>query len=635
MRESTSEYIIVGTAGHVDHGKTVLVKALTGINTDRLKEEQKRGISIELGFAPLVLKSGKKLGLVDVPGHERFIRQMLAGAMGMDLVMLIIAADEGVMPQTKEHLAILDLLGVKKGVVVLTKIDLVDEDWLDLVEEEVKEELRGTFLEEAPIIRVSAYSGEGIEELKEILEELAASTPPKDINSLVRLPLDRIFSLSGFGTIVAGTLSGGILKVEDEVEILPLKRRLRVRSIEVHGQKVKEAYAGQRVAVNLPGIEVAELKRGDVLVLPDTFKPTRRLAAKIRLLEGAEVKENQRVRFYLGTAEVFGRLLPFEKKEIKGGEEFYGRLLLEEPVVAAFGDRFILRRYSPLVTLGGGIITDPFAKRRHYSLSLSLADLLFQKIEEHRFLTLKELALLSGSSQAQVKAELEKLKEDAQIKVLEAEGEEFYVSPSFLRALTSKVEQILSDYHRLYPLRPGLSKEELRFRLLQKDKEQQRFYQALLKLWEKEGLIRSGGKDVALASFRPQPSLRQQEALAQLENVFRTNLFNPPSYDEFSASLGLKEEESEELLNYLLQQGVLVKVSPDLIFHQEAISKAKEVVSELIGQKGAVELGEVRDKLNTSRKYVLPLLEYLDHIKFTRRTGEKRVLFKNIDNSSS
>lgn len=634
MSEPTPEYIIVGTAGHVDHGKTVLVKALTGINTDRLKEEQKRGISIELGFAPLVLKSGKRLGLVDVPGHERFIRQMVAGAMGMDLVMLIVAADEGVMPQTKEHLAILDLLGIKKGIVVLTKTDLVEEEWLDLVEEEVKEELRGTFLEGAPLVRVSAFTGQGIEQLKETLEELASLTPPKEVASPLRLPLDRIFSLSGFGTIVAGTLIGGVLKAEDELEILPLKRRLRVRSLEVHGQKVKEAYAGQRVAVNLPGIEVAELKRGDVLVLPDTFIPTRRLAASMRLLEDAEVKENQRVRFYLGTAEVFGRLLPLEKKEIKGGEEFYGRLILEEPVVAAFGDHFILRRYSPLSTLGGGIITDPFARRKHLSLSLSLADLFLQKIEEHRFLTLKELALLAGTSVPRAKAELDKLLQSKKIEVLEAEGEEFYVAPSALKALTAKAEEILSSYHRLYPLRPGLSKEEFRFQLLAKDKNKLRLFQALLKLWEREGLISSTAKEVALSSFAPQLSLSQQKALALIEEAYRTNLFSPPSFEEIASKLGLRKEEKEELFNYLLQQGLLIKVNTELVFHRQAILKAQEIVADMIAQKGAVELGEVRDKLNTSRKYVLPLLEYFDHIKFTRRSGEKRVLFKNIDTAS-
>jgi len=634
MSEPTPEYIIVGTAGHVDHGKTVLVKALTGINTDRLKEEQKRGISIELGFAPLVLKSGKRLGLVDVPGHERFIRQMVAGAMGMDLVMLIVAADEGVMPQTKEHLAILDLLGIKKGIVVLTKTDLVEEEWLDLVEEEVKEELRGTFLEGAPLVRVSAFTGQGIEQLKETAEELASLTPPKEVASPLRLPLDRIFSLSGFGTIVAGTLIGGVLKAEDELEILPLKRRLRVRSLEVHGQKVKEAYAGQRVAVNLPGIEVAELKRGDVLVLPDTFIPTRRLAASMRLLEDAEVKENQRVRFYLGTAEVFGRLLPLEKKEIKGGEEFYGRLILEEPVVAAFGDHFILRRYSPLSTLGGGIITDPFARRKHLSLSLSLADLFLQKIEEHRFLTLKELALLAGTSVPRAKAELDKLLQSKKIEVLEAEGEEFYVAPSALKALTAKAEEILSSYHRLYPLRPGLSKEEFRFQLLAKDKNKLRLFQALLKLWERQGLISSTAKEVALSSFAPQLSLSQQKALALIEEAFRANLFSPPSFEEIASQLSLRKEEKEELFNYLLQQGLLIKVNTEIVFHRQAILKAQEIVAEMIAQKGAVELGEVRDKLNTSRKYVLPLLEYFDHIKFTRRSGEKRVLFKNIDTPS-
>ncbi|NLC77525.1 MAG: selenocysteine-specific translation elongation factor, partial [Clostridia bacterium] len=358
------EYIIVGTAGHVDHGKTVLVNALTGVNTDRLKEERERGISIELGFAPLTLPNGQKIGLVDVPGHERFIRQMLAGVGGMDLVMLVIAADEGVMPQTQEHLDIINLLQIKKGLVVVTKKDLVEDDWLELVLEDIRETLRGSVLEESPIIPVSAVTGEGMERLKQALEQLVAETPAKSAAGKVRLPIDRVFSITGFGTVVTGTLWTGTIKVGDTLELQPEGLQVRVRTLQVHGQKVEVAKAGQRVAVNLAGIETGELSRGSTLLTPGTLVPSYRIDLQLHLLAKAPAMENrQRVRIHLGTGEVLGRVVLLDREELSPGDTAFAQLQLEEALVAEKKDRLVIRSYSPMHTIAGGLVIDPAAPR--------------------------------------------------------------------------------------------------------------------------------------------------------------------------------------------------------------------------------------------------------------------------------
>lgn len=630
------DYVVVGTAGHVDHGKTELVKSLTGVDTDRLKEEKERGISIELGFAPLGLPDGRQLGLVDVPGHERFIRQMLAGVAGIDLVLLVVAADEGVMPQTKEHLAIIDLLQIKRGILVLSKIDLVEKEWLALVEEEVREAVKGTVLENAPLVRVSALTGEGIPQLRELLARLTREIPPRPATGRIRLPIDRVFSLPGFGTIVTGTLWSGTIKVGSEVEIQPEGLKSRARSLQVHGRPVDRAQAGQRVAVNLSGIEVEDVHRGSVLVEPGQWQPALRLDVSLKLLpEVKPLKHRQRVRFYLGTKEAFGRVVLLDREELEGGATAFAQLLLEEPVVAAPRDRFILRTYSPLETIGGGeiiAVNPPHHRRFQEEVIKTLAkrltgtpgDILLSIVgEEREGVELRRAAARAALGWQEARQILTEAALEGKVILLPAAGDSYVVTPAVLERWWKMTREALEEFHRRYPLRAGLPKEELRTRFF--ERLDWRTFQGLLEHWIKEGKIELAGNSIVLAGHRPEIDARQKKAVEQLVERYRHGHFQPPSPEEACKDLGLSPAELEELLHYLARQGILVKVAEGLYFHHEALKAAQEKIREL-GKKGTFTLAEARDVLGSSRKYVLPLLEYLDHTKFTRRIGDKRIV---------
>jgi len=626
---------IIGTAGHVDHGKTVLVKVLTGVDTDRLKEEKERGISIELGFALLTLPSGRQLGLVDVPGHERFIRQMLAGVGGMDLVMLIVAADEGVMPQTKEHLAIIDLLQVKEGIIVITKIDLVDVEWLELVEEEIRQAVQGTVLAAAPIVPVSAFTGQGIPELLARLDVLAAATPPRPAQGRARLPIDRVFSITGFGTVVTGTLWSGTIRLGDELEIQPEGIKTKVRNLQVHGRAVKEARAGQRVAVNLAGIEVEAVRRGSCLLTPGFLRPTYRLDASFKLLPGAQALENRsRIRFYLGTGETFGRVVLLDHHQLQGGETALIQVLMEGPVVATRGDRFILRRYSPMETIGGGQVIDP-APLRHrrfkpavlaslrQRLEGSPQEILEQIIKERRDgLDWQEAAARASLTPEETRGLLQDMAGRGQIKTLPAGNDLYVVSAERYAAWWQAAARALAEFHRRYPLRPGIAREELRSRYFARLP--LRVFQNLLEQWGHEGLIKLTANTVALADFKPEFKSGQKETLNKLAARYQSSRWQPPAFNELLAEYGLASEEMEELLHYLCREGVLVKINGEFYWHQEAFKAACEKVKK-VAAAGPFGLAEIRDALGSSRKYVLPFLEYLDQIKITRRQGDKRI----------
>lgn len=633
------EYIIVGTAGHVDHGKTVLVNALTGIKTDRLKEEKERGISIELGFAPLTLPSGRKLGLVDVPGHERFIRQMLAGVGGMDLVMLVIAADEGVMPQTQEHLDIINLLQIKNGLVVITKKDLVEEDWLELVIEDIKEVLAGSILEGAPLIPVSALTGAGIDMLKEELDELAAGTPAKSAQGKVRLPIDRVFSMTGFGTVVTGTLWTGSIKVGDTLEIQPEGLTVRVRTLQVHGDKVETALAGQRVAVNLAGVETSTLARGSTLLTPNTLVPSTRLDLQLHLLAKApELENQQRVRIHLGTAEVLGRVVLLQGDKLSPGETCFAQLQLEEPLVGEKGDRLVIRSYSPMYTIAGGLIIDPLASRHRRfdpqvieALATRLEgtpeDLVLAALDKGIPLTLPELIKASSLEKAELEASLPTLLAEGDLVKLAFEGTEWYW-PSLVEAgIWQEVEAVLKEYHEKYPLRIGFSKEELRSRKFASWPV--KAFNGLLGFWEGKEYLRLLANEMALPQFKVEPTLEEQKMIDQILQEFQAELFQPPAWEEIIQSQGKEKVQADEVLHYLLGTRQLIRVAEGLYFHQEALTKAQEKLRQLAETQGSVQLGDMRDALGSSRKYVLPLLEYFDQIKFTKRVGDKRVLFSN------
>lgn len=613
------------------------------MDTDRLKEEKERGISIELGFAPLKLPSGEVLGLVDVPGHERFVRQMLAGVAGIDLVLLVVAADEGVMPQTQEHLEIIDLLRVKEGIIVLTKADLADAELLALVKEEVAQLVKGTVLEKAPVVTVSAVTGEGIPELVCLLEEVAARTPPKASSGAARLPIDRAFLVTGFGTVVTGTLWSGKISLGENLEILPQGLSVRVRGLQVHGQPVRAAFAGQRVAVNLAGVDGGQVFRGNVLVSPRRFYPSSRLDLELKLLPSAprELPHGVRLRFHLGTSETLGKLVLLDREKLAPGETAFVQFLPEKPLVAARYDRFIIRSLSPVRTVGGGVVVEPQAPRRkrfRQEVLTQLEATLYGSPQEQlkQLLTAEkklwspgEIKLKLGWEEeklAKVLAELEK--EGGVLKITEG-GESSFLSRPQAETWEKRLEDALAAYHQKYPLREGFPQEELRSRFF--SFLTPKAFVAFLNFEVQRGKIKFAEGTVVQAGFTAAPVASQEEKMVALENVYRMAHFQPPPWESVIQSLGLKESEAEEFLAYLFRKGVLVKVSPEIYFHTEAVAEAKRVIDAYLAAHGEITLAEARDLCQSSRRSMLPLLEYFDQVKFTKRVGDRRVAFKTTE----
>jgi len=627
--------LIIGTAGHIDHGKTTLVKALTGLETDRLKEEKQRGISIELGFAPFVLPSGQKAAIVDMPGHERFIRHMLAGAFGIDIVILTIAADEGIMPQTREHMDIIELLGVKKGVVALTKKDLVDEEWLMLVEDEVQQYLKGSILNDAPIIPLSAATGEGLPQLLEALEKLAQEVQEKPAFGHARLPIDRVFTISGFGTVVTGTLWSGQINVGETLELMPAQKPVKVRTLQVHGDKVNTAYAGQRVAVNLQGIDVAEINRGDLLSTSGFLLPSYRVDCRLRLLKSSnrQLKNWSRIRFHLGTEEAMGRVALLDRDELLPGEETYAQIVLEKPIVCYKGDPFVIRYYSPVTTIGGGTIIDANApKQKRFREDIleqlatkeegSLYDIILQEIEAHpqQVVNLTGLVKATGATEEQVRNELDQLLIDEKIQKLQT-GE--YISAYGLNAVYMKLEDVLKTYHQRYPLRSGYSKEDLRSRLF--PHMNGKVFNAVLNVLENKGQLVNRNNLVALANHETSPGTKEQQIIAQIMEDMTGNLYTPPSVEEIRERIGVDETLFAEILSYLISTGQIVKLSGDIYFSAQAIEAGKSMLTEYFSHEKELSLATARDLFNTSRKYAVPLIEYYDKVRFTRRVGDVRI----------
>ena len=628
-------FIIVGTAGHVDHGKTQLVKALTGVDTDRLKEEQERGISIELGFAPLYLDTGVVAGIVDVPGHERFVKNMLAGAGGVDLVLFVVAADEGVMPQTREHLDILDLLHVQKGIVVLTKTDLVDQDWLQLVQEEVRDLLAGTRFEGAPIIPVSSITGSGLDQLRMVLKQMAAAVQPKPRTGPARLPIDRVFTITGFGTVLTGTLSSGSIHTGDMLAIMPAEVQGRVRSLQVHGKKTEDAQAGQRVAVNLAGVEVGEVERGEVLVTPGAFAPAHRLTTWLHVLKSAPrlLKNWQRMRFHLGAKETLGRLRLLDHDELAPGEDAFVQIELEEPVVAAVHDRFVIRQYSPVTTVGGGEIIE-VGGLRHRRFRAEVLERLERKLSGSPFARLGEelqtmrgpvtpgdLSVKSGLSLEETRQFLEEMQEAGDIFLYHLGNETYAVTGALMAAWEQAVEAALQQYHQQFPLRSGFPKEELRSRIFSAIPP--RLYQALLDKWAAGGKVALTGQTLSRPGFSAHLTPGQQETCARAITALQAQPFTPPAIEELRTLFG-----DPELYQYYLLQDNLVKVGEEFYFLKEAVDQAWRLVEEYLTRNGSITVAEARDLLGTSRRYCLPLLEYFDQSRKTRRIGDKRTLYR-------
>ncbi|MHB8156062.1 MAG: selenocysteine-specific translation elongation factor [Desulfocucumaceae bacterium] len=628
--------IIIGTAGHVDHGKTLLVKALTGLDTDRLKEEKERGISIELGFAFLDLPGGRRAGIIDVPGHEKFIKNMLAGVGGIDLVLLVIAADEGVMPQTREHLDIIELLQVRHGVVAITKTDMVEEEWAALVKEEIKEFLKGTVLEGAPLIEVSSVTGQGIDLLKDTLAGLADQVESRVSEGPLRLPVDRVFSVTGFGTVVTGTLISGSAGIGDLVDILPRGLHSRIRNLHVHGKKAERAEAGQRVAMNVTGVEVEQIQRGSMVALPGYLKPTYRMDVRLLLLDTAKTLKNRsRVRLYLGTAEIFGRVVLLKEDELGPGMWTYAQLELEEEAVAARGDRFVIRSYSPMRTIGGGSVIDTHP-RKYKRFKKEVIDsittrekgtpeeLVGQALEGQSIMaTAEEIAKAVGLEAGETGEVLEVMAGKGTVRRLEGDGAEYYVGISRYTRWSGEIKSLLQQFHRQYPLREGFPKEELRSKKFGVLNSKQ--FQFIIQSFERDGAIISGPTTVSDPGFVCEPGSEIRAKIDFVEAKYSESAMQPPPWKETSAKSGMEEALAAEVLHFFTRAGTLVKISEDLYFHRLALAEAREKLAGYFSSREEITVGETRDLLNTSRKYALPLLEYFDRERVTRRVGDARV----------
>jgi selenocysteine-specific elongation factor len=637
MKTVEMKNIIIGTAGHIDHGKTALVRALTGIDTDRLKEEKRRGISIDLGFAHLQLSENMRLGLVDVPGHERFIKNMLAGVSGIDLVLFVIAADESIKPQTREHFDICMLLGIRKGMVVLTKADLAAGDLLDLARLEAGEFVRGSFLEDAPMVAVSAATGAGLDQLRAELAKLAAAVPEKDASQYFRLPIDRAFAMRGFGTVVTGTLVSGSVRVDREVELHPARKRVRVRGIQVHGTSVEMAIAGQRTALNLAGIDASELARGMVLAEAGRFQPTSRIDCAFQLLPSAKpLKHRAPVHFHAGAAVVEAEIRRLHGTEpLAPGSREYVRMVLREPLLLLPGDRFIVRKFSPVVTIGGGVVLDIAPPRRAAGSAqpdrlriletAPLPERVALLARESRYgIGMAELVARTGLLEADV-LEVTRRKASAPDSLTAAsptvlESPQFWLlDPGWVTNQLEALHEHLKQFHRQNPLLAGVSKEELRSKHL-----------AGAPPWLMDALLARSdtltaeGETVRLSSHRVALKQDEEEAAAKIENAFRTGGLATPAVHEVLAKSGVDPIRARTLLQLMLRDRRLVRVSNELVLHTSAMQALRALLAQKKGQRFSVP--EFKDWTGVSRKYAIPLLEHLDRERITRRDADVRVV---------
>jgi selenocysteine-specific elongation factor len=630
---------VIGTAGHVDHGKSTLIEALTGINPDRLKEEREREMTIDLGFAWMSMPDGEEIGIIDVPGHRDFIENMLAGIGGIDAALFVVAADEGIMPQTREHLAILDILQIPAGVIALTKIELVNEpDWLELVEEDIRKALKGTMLGSAPIVKVSARQGIGLDVLIQNITNVLASSPIRVDNAKPRLPVDRVFTIAGFGTVVTGTLSDGSLQVGDEIEILPRELRARIRGLQTHKRKEKTALPGSRTAVNISSVDVDQIERGDVVTHPGDYRPTRRMDVRFRLLPDVSqpLRHNTYVKLFIGASEVVARVRLLGFDELLPGNDAWLQLELDSPVVAVRGDRYILRRPSPGETLGGGEIVDPFPIRRYKRFSSEAlqrldslaggtsAEILLQTLNSPGISSLSQAISRSELDPESSQQAIKELDESGDLIFLEVDGKEkansgkesLVTSSSYWAQLTAKLLNQLDRFYKDNPLKKGMVREELKSRL----KLSPRIFNAVVGALSREGKLLENGPIVSLPGHQVSFSKSQELGIQKLMQFFVDSPFSPPSVKDCKEIVGIDVYEA------LVESGRLVQVSSEVVFSQITYGRMVEELKKLILEKGAVSAAQVRDHFNTSRKYVLAFLEHLDGIGLTVRQGDVRRL---------
>ena len=631
-----THYKIIGTAGHIDHGKSALVRALTGTDPDRLQEEQDRGITIDLGFAHLDLSDELRVGFIDVPGHERFVKNMLAGIGGIDAVLFVIAADESIMPQTREHLSICELLGVDRGVVAITKFDLVDAEIADLVELEASELLEGTFLAGAPIVRTSAETGAGLDDLRGALTDVLDATSERSGPELTRLPVDRVFTVHGFGTVVTGTLLSGSIHSGAKLELLPSRTSVTVRGVQVYGETVESAIAGQRTAVNLQGIDIDAVARGDLLVSPESLATTHMLDAKLEMLPGHRLEQLQRVRFHHGAAEILCRAAVLDADEINEGSTGLVQLRLESPYACVPGDRFVIRRYSPMLTIGGGTIIDsiPVKHRRRDASTLEFLDRFAATDATDRFAALAassgargigavDLLQRLGTTKSALAEQAAVLEDLEQLVVLQQEPL-FVIDREALTALAPEALTAVGNYHRTHPLHPAMPKSELAAALPRELPDVA--LDALIGLLVIRQELRGSAKGLAMPGHDVALDPRQQDIRDALIGVYEAAGYAPPSTDQALDSIGASAQEGDAVLRMLLRDGELVRLRDDLVFRSEQLTK---LVDELRGRHASgaeFTVGEFKEWTGLSRKHAIPLLEYLDQHRITRRQGDKRVL---------
>ncbi len=637
--------IILGTAGHVDHGKTSFIKALTGIETDRLKEEKKRGITIELGFAHLDLPCGHRLGIVDVPGHEKFIRNMVAGATGMDMVAFIIAADEGIMPQTIEHFDICKLLGVQDGLIILTKKDMVEPEWLEMVEEEVREFFRDSFLEEAPILSVSSTTGEGIDLVRQELDQKVGRIQFQEEFGPFRLAVDRVFSMKGFGTVITGTSLSGRISVGDELMFYPKGVTAKIRGIQVHGNDVDVVEAGHRTAINLQGIEKEEIRRGDMAATPGSMTPSIRMDCRLHYLAGNEKELTNRtqVRVHVGTREILGRVSLMETDEVAPGNDANVQLLLQEPVAVWPGDRYVIRSYSPIRTIGGGIVYNNAPRKRKRTVDRDRARnkeifalygsgtaeekmLLF--LEESGFtgIIADELATRLGVFGKKLKKLLQQPISTGRIVVIESDSQRL-VAASVLERLTSTILQLLDDYHQDNPLKSGIAKEELRSQL--KPQVDQKLFNFALTFLTKKGKIIQEEAEVRLAGHEVTLQVDEQAMREKITHLYLEAGLKPPNLKDVLAQFNeFPEAQIRQVIDLLVQDGTIVKINEALYFHASVLKKLQEQVVDFIRREGDIDAPRFKNMTGLTRKFSIPLLEYFDKIKLTIRIEDRRVLRK-------
>ena len=631
------KHVIIGTAGHVDHGKTALIKALTGIETDRLAEEKKRGITIELGFAHLDWPDGTQAGIVDVPGHEKFIKNMLAGAGGIDLAMLVIAADDGFMPQTVEHLDILTLLGVKDGLVVITKADTVDPEWLEMMHEEIHQRVEGSFLEGKPIMAVSAFTGQGIPELKEALRQLVHKASEKSMRVPFRLPVDRVFSVDGFGTVVTGTLIEGSMHEGDAAELVPSGVQTRIRNLQVHGKDVTTAYAGQRVAVNLAGLKKTDIQRGDSVAKPDSIRTSRMLDVRLQNLRSSRriILNDTQVHLYHGATVLLAKVVLLGQDELHPGQSCYAQLRLAEPIATKKGDRFVIRFYSPLETIGGGVILDDCPQRHKRSETGILEALKIRESGSSGAQVLQVLAefgsQLPTAAQLAAKLRCDESEAAEQVRDLVAQGKAVepmagkYTAASVMDQIWGSCRDILAQYHKVNPLHAGMKAAELRQKLFKNM--DQASADALLGALRAEGKVTRVADRYALTDFVITLTKRQRNIREKLIQTYKKAGLESPATDDVVSGFPQNERtDAKQVLESLVTSGDIVMLTPQICWYKDVYAHVCQVVQTHFDANETMTLAQLRDLLNSSRKYTLAVLEYYDKNRITKKDGDFRRL---------